>query len=333
MKITYTLTWEEYAEQFRDRWPRPDYFSAIVVCIVALPLIGYGISLAVFGMPDETAIDGMFIGGPLFLILATVLSLATQSKQAKKRFIAEKRRLYEQDYSREQSFSFDQDHWTSETETGKQDVPWSALQVAVDRQNIFYLTAQKGSVCVPGRALGPEATVALRELSRLTGDNKFEFRVSCWDFQAVGMNLLWRKRWFVMAFGNIFGLVVLGWIAQTWLSQNAKSDLIWGWILAAFSVILVLTAQLWYLPLRYATSPKSFGTSMRLQFYDSGIHFTTDSAQFFLAWKVLRKFCEIKRAFLVYTNATEYYLLAKRDITDDQQHELRKILEKNLKTE
>jgi hypothetical protein len=332
MKITYTLTWEEYAEQFRDTWPRPDYFAAIVVCIVALPLIGYGISLAV-GMPDETLINAMFIGGPLCLIAAAMFSLATQSKQARKRVIAEKRRTYERDYSREQSFSFDQDHWTCETEAGKQEIPWAALQAAVERQNIFYLTAQKGSVCVPGRVLDPEAMVSLRQLSQLTGEAKFEFCVRCWDFQVVGTNLLWRKRWFVMAFGNVFGLVVLGWIAQTWLSQDAKPVLIWGWGLAAFAVILVLTAQLWYVPLRYVTSSRSFGTRMGLQLYDAGIHFATDSAKFFLAWKALCKFHEVSRAFLVYTNPSEYYLLAKRDITRDQQNELREVLLKKFKLE
>jgi hypothetical protein len=332
MKITYTLTWEEYAEQFRDTWPRPDYFAAIVVCIVALPLIGYGISLA-FGMPDETLVNAMFVGGPLFLMVATAFSLATQSKQAMKRVIAEKRLTYERDYSREQSFSFDQDHWTCETEAGKQDVPWAALQVAVERQNIFYLNAQKGSVYVPKRVLDSEAMASLRQYSWLSGEAKFEFRVRGWDFQAVSMNLLWRRRWFVMAFGNAFGLVVLGWIAQTWLAQQAKPVFIWGWILAAFAVILVLTAQLWYVPLRYVTSSRSFGTSIKLQLYDAGIHFTTDSAGFFLAWNALRKFHEVGRAFLVYINPSEYYLLAKRDITRDQQNELREMLQKKLESE
>jgi hypothetical protein len=186
---------------------------------------------------------------------------------------------------------------------------------------------------VPERALDDEAVAALRQLSRLTGKNEWEFRVRCWDFQAVDMNILWRKRWFMLAFGNAFGLCVLGWIAQTWLSQDAKPVLIWGWILVAFAVLLVLTAQLWYLPLKYATLPRSFGAPMKFQLHDAGIYFATGSAKFFLAWKTFRKFKEIGRAFLVYKNASEYYLLAKRDITRDQQNELREILLKNLKQE
>jgi hypothetical protein len=319
MKTTYTLTWEEYAEQFRDTWPRPDYFTAIAVCIIAVPLLGYGLALNVFGMPDESTISTTFIGAPLFLLVSTIVSLVTQTKQNRKRVTVEKRLAYERAYATEQSFAFDQDHWTSETEAGKQEVPWTALQVAIERKNVFHLNAQKGSVYVPKRVLDSEAVAALRQLSRLAGKDEWEFRVRCWDFQAVGMNLLWRKRWFVLAF-------VLGWIAQTWFEQEAKPVLIWGWILAAFAVVLTLTAQLWYLPLRYATLPRSFEAPMKLQLYDSGIHFATDSAKFFLAWQALRKFQEIGRAFLVYTSTSEYYLLAKRDITHDP-------LLKNLKPE
>jgi hypothetical protein len=53
MKVTYTLSWEEYAELFEDSWPRTDYFSLIVTAMIAAPLIGYGITLAIFGAPDE----------------------------------------------------------------------------------------------------------------------------------------------------------------------------------------------------------------------------------------------------------------------------------------
>jgi hypothetical protein len=222
MKITYTLTWEEYAEQFQATWSRPDYFSAIVVCIVAIPLLGYGIALKVFGMPDETTISETFIGAPLLLLVTTIVSVVTQTREARKRITAEKRLAYERAYAAEQSFSFDQDHWICETEAGNQEIPWTALQVAIERQSVFYLNAEKGSVYVPARALDAEAVVALRQLSRLTGKDEWEFRVRCWDFQAVDMNILWRKRWFVLAFGNAFGLCVLGWILQTWLSQDAK---------------------------------------------------------------------------------------------------------------
>jgi hypothetical protein len=81
---------------------------------------------------------------------------------------------------------------------------------------------------------------------------------------------------------------------------RCQAVLIWGWILAAFAVVLVLTAQLWYLPLKYVTLPRPFGAPMKFQLHDAGIYFATGSAKFFLAWKTFRKFKEIGRAFLVY---------------------------------
>jgi hypothetical protein len=333
MKTTYTLTWDEYAEQFQDTWPRADYFAAIVVCIVAVPLLGYGISLAIFGMPDETLIYSMFIGGPLFLVIATIFSLRSQAGQARKRAIAGKRLDYERWYAMEKSFSFDQDKWAHETEAGRQESPWSALQVVIERDNVFYLTAEKGLVMVPKRVLDSSALSLFRHAALPVRDDGWTFQSRKWDYQAVATALLWRDRWYVMVFGNCLALVVLGWIVQSWISQNSQPVFIWGWILAAFAVILTLTAQLWYLPLRYVTWPNHRKASMVLEFSDLGLYFATAQGNFFLNWKTFRKFREVGRAFLLYTGPSQYYLLPKQDITRDQQNEFRQMLQKKIKSE
>jgi hypothetical protein len=333
MRVTYIVTWEEYAEQLQDTWPRPDYFSAIVICMVALPLIGYGISLAVFGAPDETILNSMFIGGPLVLAVAAILSITSQARRAKTQAVAEKRLGFDKWSAGEQSFAFDQEKWTHETEAGKQESLWSARTVVIERESGFWLATEKTTVMVPKRMLDSSALALFRQAALPVRGDGWTFQTRCWDHQATETVLLWRKRWFALAFGNVFALVVLGWIVQTWLSESATPRMIWGWILAAIAVVLTLTAQLWYLPLQYATWPRQFRAPMTLEFSDAGVSFATAHANFFLAWKAFRKFQEIGRAFLIYTDPSHYYQLPKRDMTPDQRAALRRILQEKLKLE
>src|SRR6185312_11052081 len=114
-----------------------DYFSAIVVAMVSIPLIAYGVILAVFGMPDEHTINWMFIGGPALLLLAAFSSIASGSKKAIKEAKAEKRAQYERWHAKEQSFSFDQEKWTLRNESGRSEIPWSGVLAAVEWPNVF----------------------------------------------------------------------------------------------------------------------------------------------------------------------------------------------------
>jgi len=96
MKTVYTLAWEEFKEIYGDSWPRPDYFSAIAVAIVALPLIGYGISLLLLGsLGPDNFVAYMFVGAPLLLLLAAVATLKPQWKKAMALAVTEKRLEYE----------------------------------------------------------------------------------------------------------------------------------------------------------------------------------------------------------------------------------------------
>ncbi|MBZ5525599.1 MAG: YcxB family protein [Acidobacteriia bacterium] len=331
MTFIYTPTWEEYAEQFENIWPRPDYFSAIVITMVTLPLIAYGIALEIFGTRGEELLYSMFIGGPFFLAVAAALAVTSQARSAKAKAVAEKRLEYEKWCANEQSFSFDQEKWTHTTEAGRQESPWSALRIAIEHKSAFWLTTEKSSIMICKRVFDPSALTLLRQAALPVRGDGWKFYSRCWDYQAAGTVLLWRKRWFAMAFGNVFALAVLGWIVQTWLAQDAKPVMIWGWILAAFAVVLTLTAQLWYLPLQYLTWPKRWKEPMTLEFSEWGVHFTTANENFFLSWKTLRKSEETGRAFLLYSNPSHYYILAKQYITLDQQDELRRMLQKKLK--
>ena len=263
------------AEQFEDSWPHPDYFAAIVTAIVALPLIGYGVALAVFGAPDETLLCSLFIGGPFILMVAAILAITLEAQQAKKRAVAEKRSDYERWSATEQSFSFDQQNWTHEAEGGKLESPWSALLVAIERKNAFSLRAEKGSMTVPKRVFESASLTSLRQYALPVRGNGWEFGFSFRDHQAAQTALLWHKRGFAMVFANSLGVVVLGWIMKSWIAEIGKPVMIWGWILAAAATLFALTAQLWYLPLKYVTWPRHLKEPMTVEFSNSGVYCAT----------------------------------------------------------
>ena len=333
MKVTYTLTWEEYAEQFQNTWPRPDYFSAIVTCMVAVPLLGYGTILAIFGPPGETLVYLMFIVAPLCLVVATIASMWSQAGHPLQRAIAAQRLEYERWHAKEQTFFFDDQKWTHETSAGKQETPWSALTHAKELPTVFSLTGESISVLVPKRALDAANLVHLREAALPVRGDAWLSQISWWDYQATESARLWRKYWFPLILGNVLGLAVLGWVARIWLNTDEKLQVIWGWILASSAVILTLTAQLWYLPLRYFTSRKAWRSPMKLEFSDRGVHIAMSGVSFFTAWRACRNFCEAGRAFFIYTDEFHYYLLPKRYLTAERQAELREILHRKLKCE
>jgi hypothetical protein len=332
MKVTYTLSWEEYAELFEDSLPRTDYFSLIATAMIAVPLIGYGITLAVFAT-DQTILYSMFIGAPLFLVIAMIFATKSQTGQARKRAITEKRQEYDRRQAKEQSFSFDQEKWTHETEAGKQESPWSALTHAAELKNVFTLTGEAISIILPKRALDAASTESVRQLAIPVRADGWPFHITWWDYQASATVMLWRKMWFRMAFGNVFGLIVLGWVVESWLTSNEKAGVIWGWILASLAVLLTLSAQLWYVPLRYFTSPRNWRSAMKFKLSPQGTIVTSLSGNHFTAWKALHKFQEIGRAYLIYTDESHYYLLSKHYFSPGQQAELARLLKANVKSE
>lgn len=330
MESIYTLSWEEYSELFSDSWPRPDYFSAIVVAMVSIPLIAYGVILAVFGMPDEHTINWMFIGGPAFLLLAAFLSIASGSKKAIKEAKAEKRAQYERWHAKEQTFSFDQEKWTLRSASGKWEIPWSGILAAVEWPNVFLLLFAGGQAIVPKRAINAEMIGSLRTFASLEPREIWPYKISVWDYQAAETVRFWKRYWFRMAFGNVFGVVVLVWLFQIWQESNEKIGIVWGWVIAAFVLVLTLSAQIWYVPLKYWTSRERLRAPKGVAISSWGLCFGEHGIRSFLGWKQLQSFEEIKRAFLVYTSKDNYHLFSKRYFSSEQIEELRNRLQRNV---
>lgn len=330
MTVAYRLSWEEYAEQFEHSWPRRNTFAVIASIIIALPLLFYGLGLSWFGLPGERTVSWLFIGAPFALILAAILSITVETSQRRKRATAEMQELYNRRQANEQKLFFDEEKWIHETDAGRQEAPWSALLLGIELKNVFLLTGGGHSVVVPKRALDADGIQQLRQAAVPFRGDGWNFRISSWDHQVVETALLWRKKWILMILGNIAALAVLVWIVENWIGSNEKLIDMWGWLLALVAVVMLLTAQLWYLPLSFATSAKPWRLPMKVELSECGVGFATSWASFFIAWKAFLKFKEFQRAFLIYTQQDHYYLLAKRCITSEQQDKLRRALLANV---
>src|SRR6185312_5369144 len=124
--------------------------------------------------------------------------------------------------AKEQSFSFDQEKWTLRNESGRSEIPWSGVLAAVEWPNVFFLVSESGQAVVPKRALKAEMVDSLRKFASLESSDIWPYKVSVWDYQAAEIVRFWKRYWFRMGFGNIFGVVVLVWPFQIWHESNEK---------------------------------------------------------------------------------------------------------------
>ncbi len=136
-----------------------------------------------------------------------------------------------------------------------------------------------------------------------------------------------------MAFGNVFGMVVLVWLFQIWFASNEKLDIIWGWVIAGFVVVMTLTAQIWYLPLKYWTAPSQWRTPKGLGISDRGVCIEDLHTRSFHGWKSLPGFNEVGQAFLVYVNQSHYYSSLQSAISEETKERDRRTIEGQSKRE
>ena len=195
---------------------------------------------------------------------------------------------------------------------------------------MFFLVSEGGQAVVPKRALKAEMVDSLRKFASLESSDIWPYKVSVWDYQAAEIVRFWKRYWFRMGFGNIFGVVVLVWPFQIWHESNEKIGIVWGWVIAAFVLILTLSAQIWYVPLKYWTSRERPGAPKGVAISGGGLCFGESGIRSFLGWKQFQSFEEIKRAFLVYTGKDNYHLFSKRYFSAEQIVELRNRLQRNV---
>jgi len=329
MNASYSLTWEEFAEQYERDVRRTEILYIVVTVLIAIPLLGYGATLTAL-LPDEPILSAMFFGAPLLLTIMATVQVKVNGNKARKKALAEKRSQYEHSYAGRQLFSFDQEKWIHENDAGKHEIPWPALKLAFERKSVIGLYGQNLTL-IPKRVLDEPTLNTLRNLAFGRGISG-TFRINAWDYIAVWNGMLWRKLWYFPASANLAGFGVLAWLGMKLFSGQDRAGVLWGWGLASYAIILVLVAQVWYPALNYFIVPRFFRATQTYEFSDHGVQIARCDSRSFNGWSLFRDFHESRRAFIFYLDDTHFHLVLKRDFPAEHLQKIRTLLRDNKMT-
>jgi YcxB-like protein len=339
----YSLSWDEFMEVHQRSLPKPPVASSAVMILVALALGAYGGAVLYAVEPQDRPTASVFCWFSIILFAVALWDLTARTKKRRKSFIQGHRSSYDRQYVGEQELAFDQGKWTHGNQDGKYEVSWTGLLHAIEYQNVITFWTESYTVTVPKRVLGgnsePGGTHAeerpLDVLRRLMFGESHEVAqcsVGLMDYLLTEIPALWRRRPTVMAEAHAVGFLVFLWIADG-IRHSTEEGVMWGWIIAAVVLFLTVTTQLWYFLIQYYTALSEIRDSWDSWFSERGICGKHPKMEYFSAWTSFKKFRETRRAFLLYMNATQYYIHPKRCLTPERQTMLREFLQARIGTE
>ncbi len=330
MRVTYTLSWDEFAEVYTDSWPKPN-----VVAIVATA--GFAMAFAVFGFllaralgPEEWRIGLAFYSCSVFLAGLAIWESKGRTTQLKKEKVKEARSLYERFYSQEQVFTIDQEKWGHETETSKKEMTWAGLLSTVERQNVVALVAKDQLTVVPKRSLTPDTLDLLRQAALRIPGTKCNFHPSFWNWVLTEFTLPWRNRPFSVLVGYVLGVGALVFMIRRLDSPAKPGDFFWGELLCALILFIIVTAQIWYLVLSYVVSYDDLGLPFEAEFSDKGMRVKKLKVESFRSWLLFQKFQENRRCLILHADANRHYILDKSSFSPQELQAVRILLQTTL---
>jgi hypothetical protein len=324
--ISYKISWEEFLEFNQQLLPGPSVASFVACLFIAMAVGVFGVVLTYAVDSGSKMIASSFCWLSLALFIAAFWDLRVRASRRRTRGIRELRAVYDQYYSGERTFTFDQQKWTLQTQAGKQELLWSGLLSGAEWKSVITLAARDLlPAAVPKRVLSPEELDSLRQLAIRPIEKRWQSNVSLSDYLLTEVPSLWRHHPFLMAEAHIAGLFFFAMIT-THMYHTAGPGTYIGWILAAVFLFLTVTAQLWYFLIKYQTSHKALRTEWEVGFSTDGVHIKTPEIDFFSAWSNFRKAREAMQCFLLYINSSHYYIFPKRCVPVERQAAVRELL-------
>jgi hypothetical protein len=326
MSVSYTISWEEFLECCQDYLPKPSVASFIATMFVGVAVGAFGGVLTYAVDPGSKLLASIFCWLSFIIFLGAFWDLKVRTRRRQKGFTKECRATYDRLLTKELRFDFDGQKFAFESKTGKGEVPWAHLLRAVERQRVITLGS---STMVPKRVLSAVEVENLHRLALPSNGKSWSFHINFVDYFLTEAVSLWRRHPFLMAEAHAAGLWFFLMISYQMYGEVGR-EVIWGWTIAFGFLFLTITAQFWYLVIKYRTSHKELRLSRAVQFSARGVTMKTTTAEWFSAWQTFNKFRETRRAFLLYIDPNQYHLLPKSCITSDQKAQIRQALEKNL---
>jgi len=330
VSVTYQLSWEEFLEIYQDWLPSPSIASFVSCLFIATAVGIFGIVLTYAVDSRSKLMASSFCWLSLILFGAAFWDLRVRTAVRRRRGTRNLRSTYDQYYSGEREFAFDQGKWTLRTNTGKQEALWAGLMSAVERQSIInLLAANQLSAAIPKRVLSSEALDSLRIMALGQPELSWLSSVTLPDYLLTEIPSLWRRHPFLMAEAHCAGLLLFLLIAAD-MYHTAGPGAVWGWALAGLFLFFTVTAQLWYFLIEYLTSHRSLAQQRTVGISGQGVHIKMTKENFFVSWGRCRKAEETSRCFLLYLDSARYYIFPKKFIPIAQQGILRQLIDDRL---
>src|SRR5882757_7071232 len=139
---TYTLSWEEFLETHQQSLPGRSISSFVAMIFMGVAVGAFGVVLTYAVDPGSKLMASGFCWLSVALFVAAFWDLRVRAAKRRFRGVQELRAAYQAYYSGERSFSFDDEKWTLQTESGKQEVLWSGILTAAEWQSVVSLRAR-----------------------------------------------------------------------------------------------------------------------------------------------------------------------------------------------
>src|SRR5262249_14419263 len=145
----FTVAWEEFLEIYEALLPRPSIASFLVSLLIATATGVFGAVLTYAVDPGSKLLASVFLWLSLLMFVAALWDLKARTARRRDSAIKGLQAVHKRYHSSPHTFAFDTAQWVSEAESGRQEVPWTALQVAVERPHVLELAAKNLYAVVP----------------------------------------------------------------------------------------------------------------------------------------------------------------------------------------
>jgi len=327
---TYTLSWEEFFETHQQILPVPSIASFVATIFIAFGVGVFGVVLTYAVDPGSKLTASIFCWLSVALFVGAFWDLRVRSAKRRSRSVQDLRAIYKTYHSGERTFEFDDEKWTLQTESGRQEARWVGILTAAEWQNVITLSARDQPVAmVPKRVLSAEELQHLRRIAIGASEKRWACRIGLLDYLLTEVPSLWRSHPFLMTEAHAGGLFFFVMIANTMYHSEGPGTP-FGWAIAWLFLLITISAQFWYFLIKYLTSHKELRIPWEVEFSQKGMHYKTAKVDFFRSWVIFKKSRDATRCFLLYFNSSQYYIFPKSCVPAEEQHILRELFRSKL---
>jgi hypothetical protein len=333
MTVDYSVSWEEYLQICKPHFPTADWASSVATVLIGIALMIVAIAVDWAGRLNGGTPAFMLLFISAGLIVTALWAPTVGTRIGRWRYIRRCRSAYREHFAgRQLQFMFDEETWASRSQSQDSEALWSEVTVAVEYEVVIFVQSEKHFVLVPKRVLSPEGLEQLRRLAFGRFISPLKLRVRLGEYMRTEIRTLWRRRRSGMMLAHATGILVAGAMIGSLWSPLSPQDALWVVLLAVCLLWITLSTQFVYFLVSYAIAWRRVHVGWQMECFDRGAHVRTATSEHFSSWSVFPKFEETRRAFLLYSDAEQYYILPKAGMKPEQQHGLRQMLLSKLQT-